>query len=65
MLGLKRVEANRIKTALEAEIKRYKDAIARQKNIEKQITVSDSRFAQSARLWRSEVYVQHRPIKIL
>ena len=42
MLGLKRVEANRIKTALEAEIKRYKDAIARQKNIEKQITVSAS-----------------------
>ena len=47
MLGLKRVEANRIKTALEAEIKRYKDAIARQKNIEKQITVSASRLSQS------------------
>ena len=40
MLGQKRVEANRIKAALEAEIKRYKDAIARQKSIEKQIAVS-------------------------
>ena len=39
VLGAKRVEGNRIKSALEKEIKAHADAVAKAKAIDKQIQV--------------------------